>query len=642
MASLPIKITAAGYAALRNAQGNGTNAVLVATAGLTSVAFTPGDAVPQELKRVATIAGGATSPNTIHVTISDTSADAYPCRGFGLYLDDGTLLGSYGQADVIVEKSGQAAMLLAIDIQFADIDATTITFGDTNFSNPQATTERLGVVELATDDETVAGTDPARVITPKGLLAALNTRLGVGAPSAFVKTLLTKATVLAFVTALGIRSAAQYDTGAGNGLDADKLDGNDGAYYLDWNNLQNVPGTFKPSAHQHAASDITSGIFPVPRGGTGLATVPAGYFLAGATNGTDPMVPRSPDQVRIDIQAAASSHSHIINNITGLQDALDGKAAKVHTHVIADVTNLQSTLDAKAPINFPSFTGVVKNTAPALPQGAGSGGETWSTGLTTGNADRMRFAAWRAATGTGWNSVYWRLERMVDTSTQGWYDLGAADANVNFLHRWGYGAASHGYIDLNGVWIFQSRAQHNTPVTFIGDDNYFTSSAPFRFSGMGAAGGMYWHGYNGAGDDMCMIQRQNTNSSYVFNWNGIINASQWFNYSDRRLKFNIRRKPVTRGLALHIARGYSSWQMKADGSYGEGAVAQWVQKKAAHHVDETETKSSKKGARSRKRLTVNNLGMAVEMGADNALHINEIERYVAKLAKRIEKLEARK
>jgi hypothetical protein len=641
MASLPIKITAAGYAALRNAQGNGTNAVLVATAGLTSTAFTPGDAVPQEIKRVATIAGGATSPNTIHVTISDASADAYTCRGFGLYLDNGTLLGSYGQADVIVEKSSQAAMLLAIDIQFADIDATQITFGDTNFSNPQATTERVGVVELATDTETIAGTDAARVITPKGLLAALNDRLGAGAPSAFVKTLLTKATVLAFVTALGIRSAAQYDTGAGNGLDADKLDGNDGAYYLDWNNLQNVPGTFKPAPHQHAASDITSGIFPVPRGGTGLATVPAGYFLAGAANGTDAMVPRSPDQVRIDIQAAASSHSHIIANVTGLQDALDGKAAKVHTHVIGDVTSLQSTLDAKAPVANPAFTGVVSNQAGALQAGAGSGLETWSTRAQDGNADAIRTALWRATSNGGWSNCYWRMERIVDVSGQGWYDLGANSTGVGFLHRWGYQGNTHAYVDLNGNFNFQGTTAH-LGATFSGADITFTNGAPLRFTGMGASGGMYWHGLNGAGDDILMIQRQGTNSSYVLNWNGIINASQWFNYSDRRLKFNIKRKAVTRGLALHIAKGYSSWQMKADGSYGEGAIAQHVQKKAPHHVDETETKSSAKRARSKKRLTVNNLGMAVEMGADNALHIQELEGFIAKLAKRVEKLEARK
>ena len=45
---------------------------------------------------------------------------------------------------------------------------------------------------------------------------------------------------------------------------------------------------------------------------------------------------------------AASSHSHAISDITGLQTALDGKAASSHTHTIANVTGLQTALDGKA------------------------------------------------------------------------------------------------------------------------------------------------------------------------------------------------------------------------------------------------------------------------------------------------------
>jgi hypothetical protein len=46
-----------------------------------------------------------------------------------------------------------------------------------------------------------------------------------------------------------------------------------------------------------------------------------------------------------------SSHSHVIADTTGLQTALDGKAALVHTHVIADTTGLQTALDAKAALS---------------------------------------------------------------------------------------------------------------------------------------------------------------------------------------------------------------------------------------------------------------------------------------------------
>jgi len=68
--------------------------------------------------------------------------------------------------------------------------------------------------------------------------------------------------------------------GSGSGLDADKLDGQEGTHYAnvqaDWNAtsgdafIQNKPSTFTPSSHTHAASDITSGTLAVARGGTGL------------------------------------------------------------------------------------------------------------------------------------------------------------------------------------------------------------------------------------------------------------------------------------------------------------------------------------------------------------------------------------
>ena len=45
---------------------------------------------------------------------------------------------------------------------------------------------------------------------------------------------------------------------------------------------------------------------------------------------------------------AATSHTHAVSDVTGLQNALDGKAASTHTHGMSDVTGLQEALDAKA------------------------------------------------------------------------------------------------------------------------------------------------------------------------------------------------------------------------------------------------------------------------------------------------------
>ena len=41
-------------------------------------------------------------------------------------------------------------------------------------------------------------------------------------------------------------------------------------------------------------------------------------------------------------------HGHSIGDVSGLQSALESKAAYSHGHVIGDVTGLQSALDAKA------------------------------------------------------------------------------------------------------------------------------------------------------------------------------------------------------------------------------------------------------------------------------------------------------
>ena len=45
---------------------------------------------------------------------------------------------------------------------------------------------------------------------------------------------------------------------------------------------------------------------------------------------------------------AAASHGHAIGDVTGLQTALDGKAATSHAHAIGDVTGLQTALDGRA------------------------------------------------------------------------------------------------------------------------------------------------------------------------------------------------------------------------------------------------------------------------------------------------------
>ncbi|MCP1116939.1 phage tail protein [Robbsia andropogonis] len=169
MAEIVLTLTKRGRNALLNAARDGTTARRVSYIGLASAAFAASDeidAVPSEHKRLTTFAGDNVGDDTIHITIQDVTHDQYSLFGFGLYLDDGTLLGSYSQERAILEKAPSAILLLTTDIRLTEIGAATLTFGDTTFLNPPATTERQGVVELATAEEAAAGADNQRALTP--------------------------------------------------------------------------------------------------------------------------------------------------------------------------------------------------------------------------------------------------------------------------------------------------------------------------------------------------------------------------------------------------------------------------------------------------------------------------------------------
>ncbi|MFL7983511.1 tail fiber protein, partial [Xanthomonas vasicola] len=247
MPGLKLKITTAGRQALINAKQTGTQAVTIAGVGLTSAAFVANaelTALPSEIKRLTTIGGSATAKDTIHVSVRDESNAVYRCYGFGLYLADGTLFAAYGQPALLVEKSGAASVLLAIDVVLADVDTAQIIFGDTNFTDPAATVDVPGVVRLATDAQAIAGVDKERAVSPANLLAALDERLGEMGPTEFIKELLSRSNAATARSVLGIRTAALNDAGHGNGLDADTLDGRQGEWYRDFRNMLNVPSSF--------------------------------------------------------------------------------------------------------------------------------------------------------------------------------------------------------------------------------------------------------------------------------------------------------------------------------------------------------------------------------------------------------------
>lgn len=215
-----ITITNAGRAAIVNATNTGTAPVTITQIGISATAHTPAPAntaLPGEIKRLSAVSGLVVADDTIHVSVSDTTTDAYALRSFALYLADGTLFAIYGQADPILNKVAASIAALSVDVVLADIDAATLTFGDASFVNPPASETVQGVVELATVAEAQAGIDALRALTPAS----------------------AKAAVLGWLLA---------QDGAGSGLDADLLDGQNGSYYADiparlgYTPLQSQPG----------------------------------------------------------------------------------------------------------------------------------------------------------------------------------------------------------------------------------------------------------------------------------------------------------------------------------------------------------------------------------------------------------------
>jgi cytoskeletal protein CcmA (bactofilin family) len=344
--ALKIIITNAGRAALVNAANTGTAAVTIAQIGITATAVTPSNtatSLPNEIKRIAALSGDVVADDIIHLIVRDESTSVFTVRSFALYLADGTLFAIYGQTNPILEKSAQAMMLLAIDVQFADIDAAQLTFGNANFLNPPATTEIQGVVELATEDETATGVDTQRAVTPKTLKSAvtkwIDTRFGEGAPSAFVKTLLTAASAVAMRTSLGIKSAALKDEGAGNNLDADLLDGQHGPYYAD------VPARLGYTPLNKAGDTVTGSLGVI--GDLTLSnTGPIGYFNRPNVVGSKRITINTKGGTNLEafdvysdlIRFNGSTAWHSGNDGAGSgldADLLAGQAASYYTNIVA-------------------------------------------------------------------------------------------------------------------------------------------------------------------------------------------------------------------------------------------------------------------------------------------------------------------
>lgn len=175
---MKVVITNAGLAAIVNAQATGTDAVTISKIGVGSGKYSPmptATSLVDETKQLDVIEGGTPGDNSIHVACRDDSADSYPVYEFGLYLSDGTLFALYSQQDPILQKTSTSQMMLSVDVKLEGVEASSITFGAVTYTFSAATSENAGIVELATENEVLAGEDTQRAVTPAQLAKLLAT-----------------------------------------------------------------------------------------------------------------------------------------------------------------------------------------------------------------------------------------------------------------------------------------------------------------------------------------------------------------------------------------------------------------------------------------------------------------------------------
>lgn len=207
-----VVITSAGLAALVNAENNGTLPVKITKFGLGTGNYTPSadqTALQSKFKEITALSGGDVGDNTIHVTMSDTSSDAYTVNEVGVYLEDGTLFAVGSQpTGAILQKASGSQGLLSIDFVISGGTSGITVDGDTNFFNPPATTQVAGVVKLASLDEIKTGTNSSKAVTPSGVFNFVKTYVTEAIDA--LKTLLRKEIAAAALAAVPIGACIFY------------------------------------------------------------------------------------------------------------------------------------------------------------------------------------------------------------------------------------------------------------------------------------------------------------------------------------------------------------------------------------------------------------------------------------------------
>ena len=115
-----------------------------------------------------------------------------------------------------------------------------------------------------------------------------------------------------------------------------------------------------PSSHTHSADNITSGVLPVGRGGTGANNATGAVRSFFPKTGNLGFVATIGNDWSGGYRANADLANDLYPTIKAKTDAVyqpkGSYAPSSHTHTIANITNLQSTLDSKQPKQNPVTT----------------------------------------------------------------------------------------------------------------------------------------------------------------------------------------------------------------------------------------------------------------------------------------------
>lgn len=140
---------------------------------------------------------------------------------------------------------------------------------------------------------------------------------------------------------------------------------------------------------------------------------------------------------------AAASHSHAISDVVNLQSSLDSKASSSHVHTIANVTGLQSALDSKASVSHTHSISEVTGLQTALDGKASTAVATTSVNGLMSSTDKTKLNG--VATGATANATDASLrDRSTHTGTQAISSVSglqtaldgkqAANANIRNIH----------------------------------------------------------------------------------------------------------------------------------------------------------------------------------------------------------------